>query len=715
LILDNADDKAVFSSPPSNQRLAESGKQIREFLPQSSNGSILVTSRSRDAGFEVTTNYKHVFAVEQMTEDEALTLLQSQLDDTHPVSEQKTLVEKLGYVPLAISQAAANISRRSLPIPEYIKELDKVDEPASSLLDDSLPQLQRDASRSNSVVATWKVTFEYVRRCAPSAARLLSLMSLFARQDIPAALVEAEYGAEVIAAAKVRKVWWKRRLRRKKRKESEPVKMTCSFEDDWLMLRDFSLIKMNRDRRHFSMHPIVQFSTKRWLVEHEQLTPWSHRFIAIINTHFPDPELVSKTLCEPLFPHLVAAIKYRPDNAASQALQLWAAVGTKGAAFLAFGASNDSAETLYYLATKAYEATLGPSAPETLHCYSRRSALLLVLGRHDEALVLERGALRIRTETQGPEHADTLRAMDDVGYALEQQKRHKEAEEMYVGAMNIRVRTLGAHDESALKSVESYGLFLCCRCRYNEAYAMWRRAHVVRMQGKEGRDEHWAEHISLIGLTLLNGGKAGDAEKYLREVVEENEKGQPNEKLMKNLKGLADALLQLEKYVDAAEYFRRVVEWYDEQNSSTCSDQLDAMWKLAYVLCQLERLDEAEPLAKRCLVAQTESLGARNAATLASMWVLAGVWEKQGRWHEALELFKQCFDDAKDVLGKEHEDTKDYQRDYDKLLEKVKNGALNANEGRSAMLDHGTCCAIVGKSTIQDIEEDTRQRCSVEC
>jgi hypothetical protein len=168
LILDNADDKAVFSSPPSNQRLAESGKQIREFLPQSSNGSILVTSRSRDAGFEVTTNYKHVFTVEQMTEDEALTLLQSQLDDTHPVSEQKTLVEKLGYVPLAIAQAAANISRRSLPIPEYIKELDKVDEPSASLLDDSLPQLQRDASRSNSVVATWKVTFEYVRRCDES-------------------------------------------------------------------------------------------------------------------------------------------------------------------------------------------------------------------------------------------------------------------------------------------------------------------------------------------------------------------------------------------------------------------------------------------------------------------------------------------------------------------------------------------------------------------
>ncbi|KAK7403397.1 hypothetical protein QQX98_010841 [Neonectria punicea] len=45
--------------------------------------------------------------------------------------------------------------------------------------------LRRDETVSNSVVTTWQVTFEQIRRERPSAANLLSLMSFFNPQGIP--------------------------------------------------------------------------------------------------------------------------------------------------------------------------------------------------------------------------------------------------------------------------------------------------------------------------------------------------------------------------------------------------------------------------------------------------------------------------------------------------------------------------------------------------
>lgn len=59
MIVDNADDAHIFSHPADECQIdsnatAPSAKALSEFLPQSQNGSILVTSRSRDVAFRIT-------------------------------------------------------------------------------------------------------------------------------------------------------------------------------------------------------------------------------------------------------------------------------------------------------------------------------------------------------------------------------------------------------------------------------------------------------------------------------------------------------------------------------------------------------------------------------------------------------------------------------------------------------------------------------------
>jgi tetratricopeptide (TPR) repeat protein len=705
LILDNADDKDVFSSRPSNQRLAEAEKQIREFLPQSSNGSILVTSRSRDAGYEVTTNYKHVFTVEEMTKDEAMSLLEKQLDESHPEDEKKMLVEKLGYVPLAVSQAAANISRRSLPIPDYIKELEKVDDTSASLLEESLPQLQRDPARSNSVVATWKVTFEYVRKASPSAARLLSLMCLFDRQNIPEALLQKQYGEEVNAPpAKPRKVWWKRRLRSKKRKEKlVPVKaVPYNFEDDWLVLRDFSLIKLNRDRKHFSMHPIVQFSTKRWLVLHKQLTPWSHRFISVIYDAYPDVIHLDDEMCHKLLAHAYATVTYRPVNAATQPLQIWAALMRRLASQHIHWTAIETAEKLFHAAAQAFEISLGPSVSQSLQCNSERAMWLIQLGQHSEAEKLHNRALQIRFGYTGPDYTGTPDSMNDIGDALTFQRRYEEADHIYARALNQRIQKLGSGHESTQRNFDTYARFLCSQGRHQDAYNTWRQAHEARIQGQKNVcDVIWIEHLNYIGLSHLMAGNPHGAEQYFREVVAENEKGAPSDSLGRSLVQLGRLLAQLEKYTDAEVYLKRAMEWYD--NEARCKETycFETIGLLAFVLWKLDKLEDADRLAQRCLIEQTEHLGRGDEETLRSMWILAGVREKQERCDEALELYKRVVDTAEEFLGGKSEDAKDWRRDYEALLGKMEKDCA------SGLLNHEKCDAIVEQVGMQDSCEDT--------
>jgi tetratricopeptide (TPR) repeat protein len=682
MILDNADDKEVFTSCPSAQCQASSGKQVRDFLPQSSNGSILVTSRSRDAAFVVTCKYKNIIAVEPMTESEAMLLLRSHLEETHPESEMQQLAKRLGSVPLAISQAAANISRRSLPISKYLEELSSGNEKSVSSLDESSPQLRRDSGRSNSIVATWKVTFEYVRRTTPSAARLLSLMCFFDRQDIPQALLEGQYGEEVnFISHRYRKTWWKRKLRMDGKKAEVPPNklLPQDFEEDLLTLRDFSMIKLNRDRNKFSMHPMVQFTTMKWLVLHKQLDAWSQHFISIMNTNFPDPEnRFFRSACEPLLAHAIAALPYRPNDKTTRPLQTWAELTFKVACYYNFPTGVlVSAEKLFCIAAGAFEVALGATSPQSIQCNIQRGEALWTTGHHADAEKIYRHVLRLRQESLGPNHRDTLESMDHVGNVLRYQNRYEEAEEIYLRALDIRLRTLGPAHIDTQNALVIRAVHLSGKDRYAEAYQVHRQAYEARIRGNpDSFDEIWVHSLNAMGLGLVVKGRPKEAEQLYREAIKEYEKVAPDKDMMDTLVRLARALASRDDFMGAETFFKRAMVWYNTNCACQNPDKMQTMSDYAYCLWQINRLDEAEDIATKCLAARVDNCGMQDRDTFIIMWILANILEKQGREGEALSLFRKAFEATRDVLGEQHEDTKAFQRDYINLLEKSENKAL---------------------------------------
>jgi hypothetical protein len=122
IIIDNADDVEVFThSLASSERSVSSTAQAEsdttrylvEFLPQSPNGSILITSRSRDAAFRLIGSYGDIIQVDPMGQDRALALLRNKLHGSFKQDDAVAFVDALDYMPLAITQAAAYISQRA--------------------------------------------------------------------------------------------------------------------------------------------------------------------------------------------------------------------------------------------------------------------------------------------------------------------------------------------------------------------------------------------------------------------------------------------------------------------------------------------------------------------------------------------------------------------------------------------------------------------------
>ena len=130
-----------------------------------------------------------------MDKGEALALFQKKLSfdtDKHNAIE---LLQSLDYMPLAITQAAAYIEQRAprMTISRYLDEVRRSDHDRAHLLKKDVGDSRRDGRASNSIIATWQISFEHIQKEMPTAARLLSLISLFDRQGIPESLLYNRY------------------------------------------------------------------------------------------------------------------------------------------------------------------------------------------------------------------------------------------------------------------------------------------------------------------------------------------------------------------------------------------------------------------------------------------------------------------------------------------------------------------------------------------
>jgi hypothetical protein len=246
-IIDNADDEDVFFKEfvPSVQLPATSARRwICDYLPRKAGCRILYTSRNRVCAQRLTSRSLHskIIQIAPLALTDAVkvvenglrnSLTEEQLASSKPFTER--LVRVLDLLPLALVQATSLMRENNQDPEAYLELYDELEHEQSKLLEEEFVDWRRDSGMPNSVLLTWKLSFEQLKARDDNAARLLCLMSILDRQCIPEWLLEFVPGLSRFSRFKALG-----------------------------NLRSFSFITQ-REGKVWEMHRLVQIATRAWI------------------------------------------------------------------------------------------------------------------------------------------------------------------------------------------------------------------------------------------------------------------------------------------------------------------------------------------------------------------------------------------------------------------------------------------------------------------
>jgi tetratricopeptide (TPR) repeat protein len=499
MIVDNADDLAVFfhlngSQTSTDQNTVQVTRPLSDFLPQSPNGSILVTSRSRNVAYRLVGRDPDIIKVKPMGREHALSLLYIKLPESRDTTDSAELVRTLDYMPLAITQAAAYICQREphITVSKYLHNLRGDDKDRTNLLKKDVGDTRRDGTASNSIIVTWQISFEHIRKERSSAARLLSLMSLFDRQGIPEALLLQNY--------------------------QDNNDIEANFEDDLSTLTSYSLVTMNVEGDEFEMHRLVQFSTKKWLELYNELENWKEKYIVIMENAFPVGWYENWTICGKLFPHAQMVLLLCPTNEVH--LVQWASILYNAAWYSWETGSYNIAEEMNHRALEGFEKALGKEHPNTLKSINNLALVLRDQGKYKQAEEMNRQAMIGYKKALGKEHPDTLASMNNLALTLGNQGRWKDAEELGVQELKICKRVLGEEHPNTLISINNLVVTFWNQGRWKEAEELG--VQVLKICKRVLGEEHPNTLISInnLALTFSSQGRWKEAKELGEQVVE---------------------------------------------------------------------------------------------------------------------------------------------------------------------------------------------------
>ncbi|KAJ5030679.1 hypothetical protein PSV08DRAFT_358843 [Bipolaris maydis] len=663
LVLDNTDDAAIVSPTEGSSGLQQ---HLSRYLPFSRHGAVLVTSRTKSAAMQIVED-SDIILIEPMHDAAAHALLRKKLRDIDDKDDNiATLATTLSYMPLALVQAAAYIRERAprCSVRQYLEEYRQSDHRKTRLLNQEAGHLRRDIAASNSILVTWQISFDHIRSTRQSAAGLLSLMSFFDRQGIQEALLHQQSSIA-----------------------------DDGFEEDVLVLRDYSLITVTRDVDTFEMHSLVQLATRTWLENEGQLDKWRERFISNLCAELPTGEHENWEKCQALFPHARAALAQQPKSKESRkewALLLYRAawyawrrgrageaeematmsmevrseelgegdvrmIESMGMVGLAreLGGKYKEAEAMHRQTLAQMEKVFGYGHLHTLSSMNNLALVLTSQGKYKEAEVMNRQTLALMEKVK---HPDTLMSMNNLAHALESQGKYEEAEAMNRHTLVRREKVLGHEHPDTLLSMHNLAHVLDSQGKYKEAEAMNRQT-LVRREKVLGY-EHPDTLMSMNNLAhaLESQGKYEEAEAMNRQTLVRREKvlGHEHPHTLLSMHNLAHVLDRQGKYEEAETINRQTLALREKVLGHEHPHTITSMGNLVGVLDSQSKYEEAETINRKRLVLMEKVLGYEHPDTLMSMHKLVLLLDRQGRYAEAEAINRQTLARREKVLGHEH-------------------------------------------------------------
>jgi tetratricopeptide (TPR) repeat protein len=600
MILDNADDADVFftqhdSRMPQRRDSIGHASSLSAYLPQSSGGLILITTRNRAAGSQLTGKADRVVKVGHMEEEDANELLMKKLPhDQSLENDRNELVNALERLPLAITQAAAYIAVKMprMTISKYLESFRRSETNQILLLSKDGGDLRRDPEVPNAVVITWQISFDQIKLQNAPAADLLSCMCVFDRQEIPRFLIREGDEDDLV------------------------------FEDAIGTLIEFSFVAALEDEDNFEMHPLVQLSTRKWLEIQGEIEQRKEEALSLLAQKYPPGEPTNWKICEALEPHAQAVLKYhyatkhhRLERARvlhNSAWYVWA----RGDYGKAKGRIEEAAETR--------KALLDTDDPGTVNSLGLLAVVLDSQGRWTEAEKLKVQVMETSLRVLGQEHPDTLVSMANLALTYSNQGRWTEAEKLEVQIMKTRKRVLGQEHPETLMSIANLASTYSNQGRWTEAEKLG--VQVMETKKRVLGQEHSDTLISIANLatTYWNQGRWTEAEKLGVQVIETRKRvlGQEHPSTLMSMANLASTYWNQGRWTEAEKLGVQVMETRKRVLGQEHPSTLTSMANLAHTWKLQGRNEEAIELLKQAERLRKEKLGPDHYLTIGSTQIL---------------------------------------------------------------------------------------------
>ncbi|KAH7129455.1 hypothetical protein B0J13DRAFT_452805 [Dactylonectria estremocensis] len=427
LIIDNADDPMLMSGP----------KGLSTYFPSSMNGSLLLTTRTREVAVRLDIHTAGIVSTTKMSRGEATQMIEARLTDCQIQDTASTtgLLDLLADLPLAIKQASTFMHMTGMTTARYLEHFRSSDTISVNLLSQDFEDRGRYDTVKNPVATTWLISFEHISRDCPKAGEYLRFMCFLAERDIPLSLlplandeIEAEKALGALAA--------------------------------------YGFITRRKDGLSIDMHRLVRLAMRNWLLKEGQEQQEYTGVIQRVQELFPFPVHENREVWVKYIAHAQSALESEVECGADEATVVL--LSKVGIGFFGLG-SYQYAGPLFQRSVELSENVFGKENMSTLSCMSNLAVNLDSQGQYGEAAKVKKETLELMEKVLGKEHPDILASIGNLAQTLAGQGNYIEAAKIQRETLELREKVLGKEHPSTLASMRNLAQNLVGQGKYREA------------------------------------------------------------------------------------------------------------------------------------------------------------------------------------------------------------------------------------------------------
>lgn len=436
--------------------------------------------------------------------------------------------------------------------------------------------------------------------------------------------------------------------------ESDTEGFSNDFEDDILVLRNYSLISIGAIETHLTMHRLVQLATQEWLGDHNELERWKSSFIKVLYLHFPWPKFENWPECSIILPHVQSATLQK--SPAADALEEWATVLYRSASYLYGNRNFIDAGRMAELSMKIRQTLFGPENHQTIDSVELVALAYLYRFLYMKAETLLLRVVSSRKRELGEDHLSTLASVGNLADLYRLQGRGDEAERLQVQVMNTHKQKLGPEHPDTLTTMGLLTDTLMDRRRFKEAEAL---AIETMESSKKVFGPETPETLTLmdsLALIYFEQKRLKEAEEVRIQEIEAYKRilGPYHESTLSAIVGLGAVYQMQGRLEEARTVFTQVLKARKSTLGENHPDTLDALFNLGWVYAYEKQWTKAEDLFLQVLQGQERALGPNHPSTMTTLTHLGNAYKQREQWEKSEEFYTAALKRGQKVHGSQH-------------------------------------------------------------